>query len=259
MDQRLLGVRLTGGSIKPGSIRSKEIAELIEAYEDMIVSVVIHENPELQKETIVVGLTGITDESIGFLFTPNVQNLTIPAARKVYNTFATLNFNILPPSAIKSANKIISFVKKHNCEAELTEIKENQRKVLAVITPSITIPSIPALTGETTLYGEITRVGGIEPKVQFKTVDGQTIYCEVSHELAKKLGRDLYSQVALRGVARWNTYTLELEDFTIEELLDYQETSLTEAFSQLHQAAGDSFEQIDDVPQFVTRLRRGEL
>ncbi|MDX1521752.1 MAG: hypothetical protein R3264_09005 [Anaerolineae bacterium] len=259
MSRRLLGIRFTGSGMKPGGIRSKEIAEIIEAYEDMIVSVVTHENPELHKDIIVVGLTNITDESIGLQFLPNVPDLTFPAARKVSNAFDTLDFNILPSSAVKSAAKIISFVKKHECEAEIIEIEDNEYKKLAIITPSTAIPTTPVLTGETTIYGEITRVGGIDPRVQLKTVDGQTIYCDVSRELARELGHKLYSPIALSGKAIWDTDSLVLEEFQIKEVLDYEQVSLSDAFVELREAAGNSFEHVDNVSEFATQLRRGEL
>lgn len=258
MADKLLEIRFTGSGMKPGSIRSKELAEIIEAFEDMIVSVVLNDNPELQKESVIIGLINIKDESIGLQFDPNLEELTIPAMSQITQSFATHNFSHLPSATAKPAQKIVSFVKKYQCEAEL-RIHNGQSELKAVITPSTEIPITLPLTGETTLYGEIKRVGGVEPKVTLKTIDGQTVYCEVSQELAKELGHRLYTQVALYGEAQWSADTLQLEGFRIKSELDYKETPIAEAFAELRDVLGDSFDDIEDVQEFVTDLRRGVI
>lgn len=256
MADNLLEIRFTGSGMKPGNIRSKELAEIIEAFEDMIVSVVLRDNPALGREAVIIGLVNIKDESIGLQFLPNLTDLTIPATLRITESIAAHNFNQLPSTTIKSVQIIASFVKKYQCEAELRTYN-GQAEVRAIITPSMEIPSIVSLIGETTLYGEIKRVGGIDPRVTLRTIDGQTIYCDVSEELAKELGHRLYTQVALQGEAQWSPDTLQLEGFRIEKLLDYEEAPITEAFAELAKIVGDTFDDIDDVETFVVETRRG--
>jgi hypothetical protein len=49
-------ILLTGAGMLPGKIRSKEIAEIIESVEDMIASMVVHDHPDMRKESIIIGL-----------------------------------------------------------------------------------------------------------------------------------------------------------------------------------------------------------
>lgn len=74
------------------------------------------------------------------------------------------------------------------------------------------------LTGETTLYGEVKRVGGFKPRVVLKTIQGDTIYCDASKALAQELGRRLYTEVGVRGQAKWNMQTLRIDAFIIESV-----------------------------------------
>jgi len=247
---------LTGEGMSPGKIRSKEIAEVIESVEDMIASMVIRDHPEIKKEAIVIGLKSILQGSIGLEFSPNLTNLTLPATRRITKSITENNFGILPIGAINSLRKLSAFIRRHQCNAEF--FTQNGRlKPLAVLTPETQIPDIYPLSGETTIHGEITRVDGAEPKIQFKTLDSQIIYCSTSKAIAKKAGAKLYSRVELRGVAEWNSETFEIENFHVIDISDYEQTSASKAFEELANLIGDSFDNVKDVDRFVSEIRYG--
>jgi hypothetical protein len=247
---------LTGEGMSPGQLRSKEIAEVIESVEDMIASVVIREHPELKKEPIVIGLKGVRPGSIGLEFSPNFVDLTLPATRRIGKSISANNFGVLPINAINSLRRLSAFTRRHQCNAEFFT-QNGQLESLAVLTPETKIPDIYALSGETTIHGEITRVGGAEPKIQFKTLDNKVIYCDTSKSVAQKAGAKLYTKVELQGIAEWNSETFEIESFHVTDIFDYEEVTPSEAFQELATLIGDSFDNIDDVNQFVSEIRYG--
>ena len=51
---------------------------------------------------------------------------------------------------------------------------------------------------------------------------------------------------------------MKLRQFSIEELTEYRETSLTKAFESLREVAGKYYEEIDDIDAFVADLRGRE-
>lgn len=118
--------------------------------------------------------------------------------------------------------------------------------------------NVAILTGQTTIYGEVMSVGGVNPRITLRTINNQTIYCDTNVVLAKKLAEYLYAQVCVAGTAEWSPDTLELEKFKIEEIVDYQKTSPVEAFQELSQLFGTQFKNVSDVKGFVTAVRRGE-
>ncbi|MCG8363164.1 MAG: hypothetical protein MJA27_07515 [Pseudanabaenales cyanobacterium] len=249
-------ILLTGEGMSPGKIRSKEIAEVIESVEDMIASMVVRDHPDLKKDTIVIGLKSIRQGSVGLEFAPNLAELTLPATRRITRSIAENDFGVLPSGAISSLRKLSAFTRRHQCNAEF--FTQNGRlESLAVLTPETQIPDIYPLSGETSIYGEITRVGGAEPKIQFKTLDSQIIYCSTSKAIAKKAGIKLYTKVELRGLAEWNSETFEIENFHVIDISDYEKTSPSEAFEELANLIGDSFDQIKDVDRFVSEIRYG--
>ncbi len=249
-------ILLTGEGMSPGKIRSKEIAEVIESVEDMIASMVIRDHPELGKENIVVGLKNIKQGSIGLEFSPNLTELTLPATRRIAKSIAENDFGVLPSGAINSLKKLSAFTRRYQCNAEF--LTQNGRlESLAVLTPETRIPDVYPLSGETSLYGEITRVGGAEPKIQFKTLDSQIIYCSTDKATAKEAGAKLYTKVELRGRAEWNSETFEIENFHVIDISEYEETSPSEAFKELANLIGDSFDSVNDVDCFISEIRYG--
>ena len=257
-NEKFIEIRLIGSDIIPGHIRSSELADIIKSVEEMISSVVIRDVPELKKENIVIGLTHIESKSIGLQFSPNLPEQAFNAAHLITQSLNEQNFAHLPHSSLKALNVIASFTRKHHCNAEL-RTQNGVDTLLAVITPETEIIYASSLTGQTTLYGEVMRVGGAEPRIMLKTIDEQTVYCDISYELAKQVAEHLYTQVCVSGTAKWSPDTLDLEEFRIEDIVDYEESSAIEAFNALSQLIGSQFSAIDNVETFVTTIRRGEL
>ncbi|MEM9214631.1 MAG: hypothetical protein AAGD25_09820 [Cyanobacteria bacterium P01_F01_bin.150] len=245
---------LSGTDMQPGNIRSKEIAEVIESIEDAIAATVISKNPEFRKEDIRIGLKRIHEGSIDLEFSPNRLELTLPATQKIAKSIRDNNFSDIPHASISSLKKISAFTRRHQCNAELATCN-GMIESLAILTPDTEIPDTHSISGETTLYGEIMRVGGAEPKIQFRTLSGQIIYCSASKDVVKRAGMKLYTEVGLNGTAAWNSETLEIDTFHVTGISDYQEGSLVEAFEAFRATVQDSFDHVEDVDQLVRKTR----
>ena len=255
-DNITVEIRLTGEGMSPGQIRSKEVAEVIDSIEDMIASVVVRDHPELKKETVVIGLKNIKQGSIGLEFALSLSELTLPATYHLAKSIADNDFGRLPNSALDSLRKLSAFTKRHRCNAEFFT-QNGHSESLAILTPETKIPDTYLLSGKTSLYGEITRVGGAEkPKIQFKTVNNLIIYCSTDKTIAKKAGKRLYTKVELYGRAEWNSETFEIENFHVTDISDYEKTSPSEAFDELAELIGNSLDDLD-VDRFVSEMRYG--
>jgi hypothetical protein len=262
MTQALIEIRFTGNGISPGQVRSKEIAEIIEAVEEMIASKVVADNVELRKDVVIVGLAEIKNESLGFQFVlPSLAELSLLAFQEITESVSTGHFNSLPRDTIKPLKKVFNFARKYNCNAEMYE-RNGDRRLLATITPNTELPEVTSISGETILYGEITRVGGADsrnPRIQFKTIDGELIYCKTSKALAEVAGTRLYQQVGLIGTAEWNAETFEVEGFFVDQISEYNHSSSLESFRALSEQFGSAFNSIEDVNRFVELARYGDV
>lgn len=258
-----LSIRFTGSHLKPEYVSARELGNLIASVEDMVASIVLHDTEKEQKRIdVVVGLKALISESIGLQYTisddkPQYQQAVIA----VVHAFREEDFRRIPRTGLEPARRIVRFLKKHRCKAE---VKANNGRPLAefTITERTKITKPVDVTGKTTLYGVVDRVGGKETRACFETVQGQRLNCKVaSRDLARQLGKCLYTEVGLQGTAKWFGDTMELHDFIIEALLDYEPTPLPTAFSELSEVIGDNIRHLHhtEIDNFATELREWVL
>lgn len=253
--EKHIEIRFVGSDIYPGNVRSREIAEMITSAEDMIASIIVREHPELKKDNIIIGLTHIQKGSLRLQFAPQLPELVFPAYTKITQSIIESDYVHLPFSSIDSLKKIVAFTRRHSCSAEL-RINGIDEQLLAMITPETEIASLHLLRGETTIYGQVVRVGGkTKPRAMVETINGQMIFCDVEYELAKKLGQRLYTSVGLSGIAQWHPVNLALEMFSIKEITEYQEIPFSKAIFHLSEMIGEYYGDVEDVEGYVLSIR----
>ena len=126
---------------------------------------------------------------------------------------------------------------------------DNQR--LTEINPNtiIEIPKTAYIKGETTIYGEVIRVGGKEAKVAFKIDNDKTISLDVPRDLAKKVAQSLYSVIGLIGTAKWSRFTHDIEEFKPNDIVPYKGGSIVTSFSLLKNEIGEYWDKIDNISE----------
>ena len=239
-------IRLRGEGVKPGLIRSKEIAEILESVEEMAVSEALRNNPELHRDDIIIGVYAIDDASIGLRFKTTFSVAVISAFISAAEAIEKENFDYLSPQSMSSLKVLSNFSKRHNCDAI---IGSGSKAELAIISPNTVIPSPSYIIGQTEILGKVIRVGGKTPKAMIELTDGSALY------IAKQLGHQLYSLAKFEGFAKWDSKTLELEEFRIHSVKNFPNDDPRLVLGQLSGMIGSTFSNITDVDAFVSSLR----
>jgi len=253
-----LKLRFTGvADLKPQVLRAKELAEIIVNFEAAIVATVVDQDPSIKREQIAVPLVAVQDESVGLVFAPNLPELTYRAAFRIVDAFATQQFHQLPQQALTPLRSLVRFVRSRGCVAELS-IARAQRSATIEITPATRIETSIPIEGETVLFGEVVRVGGIEPKVELKPVNGKALFCATTAEIAVQLAGRLYQQVSVLGCAVWDYETWEIKEFQIKQVLPYVQKPISQAFRLLRESAAGAYDAVDDVEQYINQIRYDE-
>ena len=250
----LLELHFVGKNISPKNIRIGEIAVILDAIENVLVSVVTKEHDELTKELLTIGLHSVNTGSLGLQFTSKLPEVVTPAFEQVAIAVKNRTIESIPFESLHHFEKILSFVKKHQAQVDFIVVN-GKPKNLATLTPDFELPTPVYITGQTTIYGEIVRVGGVDPKVEIKTISGQTLFCPFEIGLASQLGSLLYQLVGLDGDARWDTQNFEIEDFRVTGITDYRDTPLIEAFRSLSEISDYYYSDVEDVVAYVAELR----
>jgi hypothetical protein len=253
----LIAMRLAGHAMVPGAIRSHDLAELIDSFEEMIACVVADRHLNIKKDDVVIGLASLGDGSIRLGFKSVVPSVVIPAYLSVASAVNKNEFTSLPSSSRRALDKIISFTRRHHCVAELHSPDNDE--LIASITPSTNTQVSGLAQGLTTIYGRILRVGGKNPRVTVETVSGDSIYCDVSFEIAQELGRRLYEFAEFSGMATWNPNGWQIEEFRIESFASSATKTPEQGMNELRSLVGRYFEDIDDVDSYISSLRSASV
>ena len=245
-------IRLKGEGIKPGLVRSKEIAEILEAVEEMAVAEALRADSSLNRDDIIVGFYAIEDKSIGLNFKTTFAAIVISAFVSAAEAIEKKDYEYLSPQSLNSLKTISSFSKKHSCEAI---IGSGSLEEITVISPSTEIPKPSYIYGQTEILGKVIRVGGKTPKAMIELVDGSTLYCEVPEEIARELGHRLYALARFEGYAKWDSKTLDLEDLKINSVKEFPNKDPWDIVGELSSLVGERFSNIGDIDEFVSSLR----
>ena len=251
-------IRLVGEGIAPGQIRSRDLAEFMTWTETMVASLVSAENKDIAERDIIVGLSSLEPGSVNMRFQTDMPSYVIPAFEKASDAIKRNVYDGLPERTIESILELAKVTRRVRCNTEFWE-DNGQRHLLATITPDFALPQPSLLSGGTTLYARVIRVGGKDPKAAVETLQGETLTCTTTRGIATELGKRLYQVVGLEGVAKWDSETSEIREFEIRRITEYEEMSPLDALKHLAQSFGDAYDDITDVDSYVKSLRQGDM
>ncbi|MFZ2955915.1 MAG: hypothetical protein WA705_03335 [Candidatus Ozemobacteraceae bacterium] len=247
-------ISFSGKDFGPESVHSRDLGKIIATVEEMILSAVKQKVGINLPDNFSVSLVGMRKGSIKLTFASATTALAIAAFCMVAETVNGGSLATASRSTANGLQEISSFARKYNCKAEFIRPRCKKR-VIATITPKTVLEGVNPIVGPTNIYGRVVRVGGKRPTVTIETTDGKTLTCDSNKEIARQLGKKLYSVVGLRGMAKWHPYDMDLIDFTIEGIEDYEECDIVDAFAELAKIASPHFDAIEDPDAYVRELR----
>lgn len=258
-------IRLLGEDKTPEKLSSRELGNLLSSIEQMIAHIVARDNPALgiDESEVVVGLAAVDQGSYVLEFQTQHENEVAEAYHQVAKAITSSQYEHIPAKSIEAIRAIRTVTRHLNTETEFWE-SNGQRKRLATITTNTRIEEVNlAARGTTTLYGTVVRVGGEDPpRAKLRLLDGTELNCRITQRnalrIARELGARLYDRVGIRGVATWEMSTMVLQDFFIEEVLEYSHRDIEQAFASLSEVAGPHLERISDFDAFMADVRGGD-
>jgi len=220
----------------------------------MVESQVFQQYPEIKREQVVIGFTSIRPSSVDLQFSSPYKDIAKSIFQELGQAIKDNDYSNLPTPSYRACNAVLLFAKKYRCNAEF--VHQNKGKtVLATITPETKIERPSVLKGETVVYAKVIRTGGKEPKVEIETIDGRTLFCDASYEIAKTLGSKLYQTVGLIGIAEWDSRLNNIVEFSVKDVTEYVKISLKEAIHKLAEVSGKYYADIDDVDKYISETR----
>ena len=258
MAETLFEIKLSGGGLLPETLPIQELADVLKSVELILGSIALDQNIGLNSEDFIVGLVDIEKGSARLKFTSTFSEVALAALMTVTTAICTRDYKDIPNNALKGLKELSVYTAKRGCDIQIYKEGDLSNPLAEICADvSLSLPGDATITGYTTVYGQILRIGGVEPKVVVRTLDNDLLYCTLSGPLAKELAKSLYETVGLAGIATWESNSYKILAFNAEEIIPYRHENLLSAFATLRRAVGGAFDDIEDVEEHVMALRGG--
>jgi hypothetical protein len=253
MDISSFKITIRGPGVSPETTRLSDLAEFLGRIETSISETARSQGVEIGDEDIL-SLTGIDKSSNKLTFA--VTSLLLPPAISVSQAVETKQYEKLPRKAHEALYEVSKQAVSRNWK-----IKFNENRRLGIkggmISEENQVPPAPPIQyakGTTTIYGRCIRVGGLKPKAEIRLLQVETLYIELSEQMAKELGKSLYEEVCIEGRAKWNTEDWSIKEFQGMRVADFKATDMVTAFKNLAAAAKGKWDGVDAM-EYVKSLR----
>lgn len=244
-------IRVSGDKISPLAMRGKELAILIETFDELMVA----NTTNTDDNRMIVSATSIESGSIRLGFASALMSTLLASYVSIGSVINSQVYDQTDTKKRAMLRRLVSFVQRHQCEIQLLEYPNN-KFIMAKITPDTVVPDTDLFKTEVQVYGYIIRVGGKEPRVMFERDIGGTYYCTVTEDLAIDMGRHLYDEVSVSGIGKWDPYTLDLVELQINKMNKYQRVDPFTALSKFKEKYGVWYQDIENPDKYIAKERK---
>ena len=223
-------LKFEGNGVKPSTVKASEVAELIKSFEASLLSVIKRDDPTFNDALVYVSFEEIKDKCL--LLKLKTHFIAAATAATVIGTsFSQKSFDDYPQTTIEDLRELTKFAKRHDCYGEI--IRAGERIAIFDKNTEVSYSEKGTVWGETTIYGEVTRAGGENPKTTIKINDEYTLSFDVSKDIAIKLAANLYKEVGLVGRAKWNKRSYKVLEFKASDVIILEDQPITKTFEEL--------------------------
>lgn len=231
-DTEIIELKFDGNGISPILVKASEVADMIRSFEQSLLPIIKENSSEINDDFVFISFEEISSNCISLKCVAHkAKQYVIPAYIAIATAFQTNQFDDLPKNSIEELRSITGFAKRHKCDG--TFIKNGEPLATFTQDVEIKISDKNILRGDTTIYGKVLKAGGETPRVTLKINDSYTVSFEVKKSIAIQLATKLYSEIGLKGNAKWDKRNYKVLDFRADEIINIDENSLNESFKQL--------------------------
>jgi len=244
--------------VTPDTLPAGDLAILVAAIEAAIRA--IAEESDDDTGNIIVNLKRINKGSASIVFASNLPQRVLEYWTIFATALALGTIDDLPTEAQTSAQMIQRYAASKGRAIRLNKSVDSTAGLYDFLPegPKKAAPFL--LSTETTIYGELVRIGGsTEPKARLRIPGGATLSCSLDKELALVIAPRLYTVVGLKGIAKYDIESRAIRAFRAIEILPYEYAPIQDALRELNEASGNAWDNVEDVSEAIRSMRGGEL
>ncbi|HUQ68839.1 MAG TPA: hypothetical protein VM165_04910 [Planctomycetaceae bacterium] len=242
-------LRLTGHNASPERLDVTDVYAILKAYREALLAICPIDSNAIPTGP-AVALLGITKGSAKFRI--HVARRLRPAVSTVSRAVIQDDFDGLPAPARRAIRSMVSDLK----EAGQNLVLPPYRRKSAVLTGAVVIEvgEAESYSGRTTLYGRVNLTGGGRGRAELILGDGTVVRVTGDRAIIKQLGSNLYDEVGIDGIARWDANTNVPDRIEADRIQVFPSGDIGHAFDRLAEAAGQHWDSVD-AAEYVRALR----
>lgn len=249
--RRSFTVTLKSHELSPDKVAIGDLAELLRALQRAFQGVASDRDRSANATSdLIVSLVAIEGGSANLAFAINNE---LEGGNRLQDLVSAINSPSARPENRNVIAPLVTVARKLNTRIELKP--EDSSIPSGEIFPDEEIDGERLVWGQTTVYGTLERIGGTQPKARIRLDDGSAITIGISHSMAQELAPKLYREIGIAGTVGWDITDWSIKVFNIEDVLDYESSSLEHAFQELAEACGPTSWRINDVVGAIAILR----
>lgn len=232
-------IRLIKDDLAPNKMRVEDFTDIIVAYVDVLRSITKDRNLLPEGQSFDCAITGIYPGSIvaEMVGIGESDTVVFEAVNDFLDHVDHSDFHSYSRTTKEKIREFSKILKKQEVKAEISW----ENNLAEIEFSKLVIPPI-SVEGRTYLYGELVTIGGRDPNIHIDLPEyGKLMKCSASRDIIQKLSNRIYTVIGVSGIATYDLQTMELTDFTVEDILPYDESKREESFKRLGELISKHF------------------
>jgi len=218
------------------------------SLQEAMKDIVINEIPDLDESHIFWSLNDASTGSSNYDLVPNLPKLMV-GPNMLFGAISENDYSKIP---ISSSEHLRDFHKYNRKLKSNPEFFIAGNHITTMYYDSVVeVPEHKITKYETIEFGELVRVGGVDPTARVKFLTGETISCSIAKKKAKEIGTCLYENLSFEGICTRNNTTNKIIDFKIKDFTLHKKAKLTDTFKRLREAGGAVWDDIDNLQDIL--------
>lgn len=244
---RRFSLVVEGSDVDPSTVRLSDLLGILSSIQTALMS-----TAGGKKEEHHLSLIDVEKGSLTLILEADI--IVTNAAKRVSAAIESRSSEGLPQPAVASVRDLQKRIKPHRWNVTL--LNGDFRSTIRADVP---VFADPLIRGATTIFGTVSKVGGIRPTASIILPNSKHFTAELeSRDIAQKLAPSLYKEVELQGDAWWYSSTMELSRFRVNGVSasGHKFSDPLRSFSELKEKIGGVWDSID--PDDFVRQQREE-
>ena len=259
-------IRLIGPGVRPWVVPLRNLSSLFDAVQRVFEGEQdIDEQEQKDIEKVQLRLLDVRVSSAAYKVAASHSEHALNRLKVFGKSLEKPDVVNWETSELSSIHDLSGIAKSLGCRIEFRYPGKQRAKfgnVIAKIEPDTyrQIAGTAFISGHTSIYARIERVGGATKQhcgIRIQTQPRKMVVCRVQNEeLVRQLGKHIYQEVVLNGMATWLKHNGHLKSMSITSFEEPKKGSICDALERIYQAGGKAWDNIENPDAILMEMRK---